>query len=208
MLQGIKNIIFDLGNVIIDLDEAGSTEAFHQLAKAHGKDMEAIRPPAEFFNQFERGEINAVEFLSEFAQRLGGDESLHLAIRAAWNAMLGPIPEAKLNLAEELMEKYRTFVLSNTNVIHVDFINEYLATTYLEESLDPFFHEVFYSHDIRARKPEARAYQFVLDKHKLNPTETLFIDDKAENIQSAEKLGIRGHLLQKPEDLYGIFENR
>ena len=204
-IEGIRNIIFDLGRVIINLNEAATDEAFTNLALSAGKDIRGLRPDDEFFHQFERGEVSDDEFVKKFQAILPELELSEDAIKAAWNAMLLDIPEKKLHLLEELKEKYNTYILSNTNGIHIDFVNDYMQSTFLEDNLDPYFHQVYLSHEIGARKPELRAWEIILEEHDLNPFETLFIDDKLENIEAAKKLGLVTCHLLDAEDLYGLF---
>ena len=203
-LHDIENIIFDLGEVIIDLDFDKSIEAFRQILPPSAPSVFTYHAQTPIFDQLETGRISAAEFRDGLRQLCSSplsDED----IDEAWNAMLIRLPKQKMDLVQSLRKSYQTFVLSNTNAIHIDYVNQFLLPPLGINSLDEIFDHVYYSHDIGQRKPDAAAYTYILDKHRLNPAKTLFIDDKLENIEAAQKLGIQTIHLKNREDLYAIF---
>jgi putative hydrolase of the HAD superfamily len=124
---------------------------------------------------------------------------------ACWNAMLVGIPYNKLQLLDRLKTKYNVFLLSNTNNIHVHYINSTLLPRVNCNSLDDFFHRSFYSHQMKKRKPDAEIFEQVLVEEKLIPQETLFLDDNQHNVDSAEKLGIKTVHVVNPTMVFEYF---
>jgi len=119
--------------------------------------------------------------------------------------MLIRIPERKIQLVQNLRLNYKTFVLSNTNKIHIDFVNAKLLPSHQLKDLNEIFDFVYLSHEIGERKPNAAAFNYVIEKHQLEPQATLFIDDKFENIETAAKLGIQTWHLINREALYDLY---
>ena len=203
ILKGVKNIIFDLGEVIVDLDFPATEKQFSELMKLNPTKRFTSSQQSKVFDKLEVGGISPSSFrdtLREMSQLDLSDEALD----AAWNAMLIEIPAKKIQLVQNLRSTYQTFVLSNTNSIHIDFVNKNLLPAHQIKTLDEIFDYVYYSHEIGERKPNAASYQFILDKHEIIPSESLFIDDKPENIVAAEKLGIKTWHLTNREDLYEL----
>ena len=204
-LFGIKNIIFDLGEVITDVHFKHTFEAFDTLA---GKDTQSLynfHKQNKVFDDLETGKISPAEFRNLLRELFSINHS-DAEIDAAWNAMIGETPLQKLQFVSALRPKFKTFILSNTNQIHIDCVNLSLQKSYQIESLHPFFDAVYFSHEIGVKKPDAEAYLYILDKHNLKASETVFIDDKEENIQAAEKLGIKTYWLTNKEDLYELLK--
>lgn len=203
-LQDIENIIFDLGEVIIDLDIEASAEAFRQILPPSTPSVYSYKAQTPIFDLLETGKISPEEFrngLRQLSHAPLSDED----IDRAWNIMLLELPQKKVDLVQNLRATYQTFVLSNTNVIHIDYVNQFLLPPLGLKTLDEIFDHVYYSHEIGQRKPDEAAYTFILNKHELNPQKTLFIDDKLENIEAAQALGIQTIHLKNSEDLYAVF---
>ena len=206
-MQNVRNIIFDLGGVLLDIDFRLTEKAFTNLG---------VKDFASFFNQFHSNdlfikletEMNVQFFYDDFRTATG----LHLSnkqIRDAWNALLLNFRKESIALLPKLKEKYQLYLLSNTNEIHLQEFQQRFETLFQQASFDDFFDAAYYSHRIGLRKPNASAYQFVLEKHGLIAEETLFIDDSINNIEAAQKLGIQTiHLLpgMKIEELDLISE--
>ena len=113
----------------------------------------------------------------------------------AWNALLLDFPKERIDLLKKIKTKYRTFLLSNTNSIHLKEFQERLHNeqgVYLED----LFEKAYYSHVVKLRKPNADIFNLVLKENDLMPSETLFIDDTASNFPEAEKMGIQTYHLK------------
>lgn len=196
-IEGIKNIIFDLGNVVIDLDIEATTQDFKFL---YGPDYEEVMSDLEernVFKKYETGSISTQTFLNELASY---DDNISLIeVQNAWNAMLLDIPEENYKILTKTKENYRTFCLSNTNKLHIDFINKQLKAEKGLSNLNGFFEKVYLSHEIGKRKPNEDIFQLVLDANNLKAEETLFIDDTEKHLKAAENLGIQ--ILHMDEDM-------
>lgn len=203
-LYGIKNIIFDLGEVITDVHFHQTFQAFDKLAGKDTQQLYNFHKQNKVFDDLETGKISPVEFRN-MLRNLFSINATDEEIDHAWNAMIGDTPLQKLEFVSALRPKYQTFILSNTNQIHIDRVNEILAQNHNINSLHPYFDAVYFSHEIGLRKPDADSYLYIIEKHGLTPSETLFIDDKAENTDAASKLGIKTIQLTDKEKLYSIF---
>lgn len=204
-LQKINNIIFDLGGVIIDIDPMRSFDALKKLAKQEQADK--FSEISALFLDFETGAMDNATFYRQIRE-LAEQEALEDEIIAeAWNAMLLDIPADRLEVLRKLKKKYRLFVLSNTNDIHVTAFNKIVKSVCGEEDLACFFDKVYFSHDLKMRKPDAEIYAFVLNDNQLIPEETLFIDDRPENIEAAKALGIQTFQATKEKGIVAFFES-
>lgn len=202
----IKNIIFDLGGVILDLSIPDTLKSFAALADTDINRIEQWYQTAEEFLAYEMGLMSDDDFRS-FINRHFPTRRLNTEIDQSWNAMLLGLPKAKLDLVNALKSKYNVFLLSNTNAIHVKHINEVLlrAVPGALSSLDDYFHQAYYSHVMKKRKPNADIFEEVLDASNLNPRETLFLDDNHDNIAGAKKLGISTALVDTPDYILRYF---
>lgn len=188
-IEGIQNIIFDLGNVIIDLDTEATKQDFNFLYGPDYEEVMADLKEKNVFKKFETGSISTQTFLNELASY--DDNITFDEIKNAWSAMLLDIPEENYKILKKTKENYKTFCLSNTNKLHIDFIYKQLKSTKGVTNLNGFFEKVYLSHEVGKRKPNEDIFQLVLDNHNLVPSETLFIDDTKKHLRGAEKLGIR-----------------
>ena len=199
----IKNLIFDFGGVIYDIDHNISRLAFESLGvkqfeKHYGHEKQSL-----LFEKFERGEINEAEFrlsLKKFLPNNTSDQK----IDEAWCALLIGFNTEKIDLLEKLGKTYKVFLLSNTNIIHTkQFMRE--LNTY--KDFKSLFVDTWLSYEKGMRKPEKNFYLGLLEKHQLNANESLFIDDLDVNIEAAKKLGIQTHYLQNGEAILDLFVN-
>ncbi|MFT4757518.1 MAG: FMN phosphatase YigB (HAD superfamily) [Vicingaceae bacterium] len=202
-IEGIKNIIFDLGNVIIDLDTEATKQDFKFLYGPDYEEVMADLKERNIFKKFETGSISTQTFLNELASY--DDNITFDEIKNAWSAMLLDIPEENYKILKKTKENYKTFCLSNTNKLHIDFIYKQLKSTKGITNLNGFFEKVYLSHEVGKRKPNEDIFQLVLDNHNLVPSETLFIDDIKKHLVGAEKLGIRTLHMDEDMRLSDIF---
>jgi glucose-1-phosphatase len=189
----IKNIVFDLGNVIIDLDiERTWMQLKHWLGDDYELALKNIRPNDDIFIQFEVGKITEDEFFETLRSATEGPLSIR-QLKEAWNGMLLQIPPQRFEMLARLKEKYNVFLLSNTNKTHVDWVDGYLRTVYgftIQDFDARYFHKSYYSHLIHLRKPNENIYEYVLNDANLIASETLFIDDNVHNIEGAKRVGL------------------
>lgn len=190
----INNIIFDFGDVFLNLDK---NAVYRDLSEAEleriGEDMYPLNC------DIETGKITEQQFLTGLEKILPGRKADEL--RNRWNAMLLDFPEYRLEYLEHLNKtnNYRLFLLSNTNAIHIEYVQEAMGELRYNRFRDCF--EAFYlSHEIGLRKPDTEIFEFVLETHELNPNQTLFIDDTPENTEAAAALGIQTWNLRPGQD--------
>jgi len=204
-LSNINNLIFDLGGVILDLNFSAAYQEFSNLSGLTADEVTQRTDGMMWFKDYEKGLISSQQFrlqICDLLQFTASDE----AIDSAWCAMLGGMPASRLQLLQRLKGRYRTFVLSNTNGIHAgkfnQIVKESLGNVHLFED---HFEHVYFSHEMKMRKPDAEIYLKVLQDQQLKPSETLFIDDNLENIQGAANLGIQTLHLEDPKQLTSFF---
>lgn len=198
-LSKIDAIIFDLGGVIINLDESATLKAFSDLSGKPLNEIRELSKTSEFFKQYEIGAIDDPTFrahLRETLNTFAEDDILD----GAWNAMLGQIPMQRLRKLEKLAKKYQLFVMSNTNDIHARFFLRLVDLISPNKSFHDYFTEVYFSQEVGERKPNHGAWQPILNDHQLDASRVLFIDDKLENIEAAMRLGMNGFHNISPDD--------
>jgi len=201
----IKNLVFDLGNVIIDIDYAETVGEFQKLAVVDFSEVLSYSTQHNLFNDFERGTITSAQFRNELRKFLKPGTSDE-AIDHAWNAIIRHYPPAKFEMLCNLKNWYPTFALSNINEIHVDTIKKAMNRHFCEPDIHSFFHGVYYSNQLGHRKPDREIYDVLLQRENLNPGETFFVDDKAENIETAKKLGFQAWHLADRDKLFELLQ--
>ncbi len=180
----IKNIIFDFGDVFINLDKQATYVALAKLGVTEISDS-----MMKVYFDYEMGLITTQEFVNYFHEEFKIEKD---ALIDAWNAILLDFPLHRLKFLKELAasNKYRLFLLSNTNDLHISWIqNDWGDALYNE--FKSCYEQFYLSHEINLRKPNTNIYQFVLDENNLVPEETFFIDDTKENTDAANTLGIK-----------------
>lgn len=188
-MTNIKTIIFDLGGVILNIDYRLTIEAFTNLGIENFREIYTQARQDTLFDHFEEGKITAEEFRDEIRDRANLDLSQEQVDRA-WNSMILDMPEIRLEILEQLKVRKKLLLLSNTNEIHLDFLSRLVEAEHGMHRFNSVFEETFYSHQIGMRKPHGQVFEFVLHKHGLDPTETLFIDDSSQHIRGAQSVGI------------------
>ena len=202
----IKTLIFDFGDVFINLDKEGTIQRSKEL---FGKDIitEAKNNnDLEIFkvnDDYEKGFISTKEFVS-FYTNLSEKVDNKIAI-TLWNSLIRDFPIHRLDFIKKLAEqkKYKLILLSNTNELHINYIKSNVA---FYEKFKACFDAFYLSHEIGLRKPDTEIYEFVLSENKLIPEESFFIDDTIENTKSAATLGIHTwHINPKEDDITELF---
>ncbi len=202
----IRNIIFDFGGVVLDIDPSLTLK---ELANLGFKNTEVFVTPdfqEGVMNKFERGILTPEKFRQKVRESIGAEVS-DQKIDDAWNALLLDIPKERIAVIEAVRNNYKTFLLSNSNEIHYDVYVRDLQLRFGYREFDQLFDKAYFSFDLHLSKPNPEIFEFVLNQHRLVPAETLFIDDTFEHIEAARKLGLKTYHLQKPERLRDIFAN-
>lgn len=202
----IKNILFDLGGVIISTNRDKCIQEFEKLG---AKDASLLFDSELFqqkYHEFESGFIAAPDFRTflrstDVALSKASDEELD----TAWNSMLGEVPLSTFELLEQLKGRYTLYMLSNTNSIHWEWIRNYIFAN-CGRPMNHFFEQVYLSFRLSECKPSTEVYESVLESAHIKASETLFIDDKKENTDAAHDLGFHVYNPKSVHDWSFLFE--
>lgn len=199
-MKKIRNIIFDLGGVFIDINFKATQEAFAALGVNNFNDFYSQHSASSLFEDLETGRISAKQFYERFRQE-SGTELTDGQIRDAWTAMLGRFHQENLNWLEEIGFKYKIYLFSNTNIIHYNALQQIYRDSTGKKNFDDYFIKAHYSHDLGVRKPYPESFKKLLAIESLEADETLFIDDTISNIEGANEAGLQTILLMPPKKL-------
>ncbi len=197
----INTIIFDFGDIFINLEKEKSIEAFKKLG-LNGPNDELIAQN----DLFEKGEITEIQFLETFKKYIS-NVSLE-DIRVAWNSIIGDFPLYRLEFLQMLSQRYRLFLLTNTDEIHISKFEHKVGISFYTDFYN-CFEKVFYSYEMHKRKPDPAIFNTIINKFDLSPKRTLFVDDKKENTDTAASLGFYIWNLQVGvEDVVDLFNQK
>lgn len=199
-MQHIKNIIFDLGGVIINLDTNKTIAEFNKLSYMPFEAIYTQAGQSELFDNFDKGLISTEEFFYQIRKQIRYEGPDHELLRA-WNAMLLDVPEKRLDILVTMKQNYNTFLLSNTCEPHIAAFEQDLYLKHGVKNFNDYFDEVYYSCRLGMRKPNKEIFEFVLEKNNLKPEETVFIDDSIQHVKGAGECGISAFLLPKGEEI-------
>lgn len=197
----INTIIFDFGDIFINLNKEESLEAFRKLG-LNGLNEKIL----SLNNEFEKGKISETTFLNGFTEFIP-NASLE-EIKEAWNTIIGEFPLYRLEFLQLLKNKYRLFLLTNTDMIHIEDFEEKVGISFFS-AFYQCFEKVYYSYEMGMRKPDEAIFRYIIKKHDLNPGKTLFVDDKKENTDAAAAVGLEVWNLQVGiEDVVELFDKK
>ena len=203
-MENIKNIILDLGGVLINLDYGKLNKSLSSmgLSNAFSKAKQI-----ELFDKLEEGKISDENFLREFNELAKANHN-HQTIINAWNSILLDFPQERLHLLRLLAEKYRMFLFSNTNSIHINEVYNILKRDCGVNDLNQYFERIYLSNELGLRKPKPEGFKFILEDNTLNADETLFIDDSPQHVEGAKKVGLNAQWLDLEKEDITILINR
>jgi FMN phosphatase YigB (HAD superfamily) len=197
----ITTIIFDFGDIFLNLEKEAQVEAFNKLG--------LTTPNEDLISKndlFEKGKITEQEFLESF-QKYIPNASIS-EIKEAWNTIIGDFPLYRLEFLQLLSYKYKLFLLTNTDEIHIDHFEQNVGTSFFSDFYQ-CFEKVYYSYEMGMRKPEESIYSYIINKNNLNPKNTLFVDDKKINTDAAQNLGLHVWNLQVgQEDVVDLLKQK
>lgn len=206
-LTNIKNIIFDLGNVLLNLDFNASINAFQELGLKNDvlDRQQAYSNPV--FYELEIGKVTPEVFRKKVREILNNENATDLQIDDAWSAMILDIPAERVKILQELRKNYNVYLFSNTNQIHIDRL---LPVFKAQHRIDfpILFEKAYYSHEIHERKPDLSSFEKVIELSGVNPNETLFVDDLEKNIIGAQKTGLKTFWLKEGMEMAEIFASK
>lgn len=194
----IDTIIFDFGDIFINLDKQAPITKFKKLGLTEwNSELDDLNI------QFEIGKINDEEFIAGFQKQMP-NASIE-AILEAWNSVLLDFPLYRLEFLQLLSQKYRLFLLSNTDSIHIETFEKKVGTSFFRDFYQ-CFEKVYFSFEMGMRKPNPDIYKQLIKIHELSPKRTLFVDDRKDNTDAAKELGIHVWNLQVgKEDVVDLF---
>jgi glucose-1-phosphatase len=197
----ITTIIFDFGDIFINLEKEAQIEAFKKLGLS-GPNDDLI----EKNDLFEKGQLTELEFLESFNKYIP-NASIE-EIRTAWNTIIGEFPLYRLEFLQLLSHKYKLILLTNTDEIHISRFEHNVGISFFSDFYQ-CFEKVYYSYEMGMRKPDPAIFSYILNKHDLSPKRTLFVDDKKVNTDAAESLGIHvWNLKVGEEDVVDLFQKK
>ena len=203
-LTNIKNFIFDLGKVLLNLDFNASIVAFQKLGLKNDvlDSKQAYSDPV--FYELEVGKVTPAEFCKRVRNLLNNPDATDSQIEDAWYSMILDIPAARVKVVQELNKSYNVYLFSNTNQIHIERLHRAFKA---EHGIDfpSLFVKDFYSHEIHERKPDLSSYKKVIELSGINPDESIFIDDLEKNIIGAQQSGLKTFWLKEGMELTEVF---
>lgn len=194
--KNIDAIIFDLGGVLFEIDYQITSEAFKNLGM---KDFDSAYSQAKqnnVFDDFEKGNLSN-DSLRNFVRENAFNKLTNEQIDKAWNAMLIGMPAYKFETLKAVAQHFKIYLLSNTNGIHLPKVQEMIQEQTPGLTLENHFIKTYYSNEIHRRKPNAEAFELVLNENNLLPENTLFLDDTLQHVEGAQKCGIHSLLITK-----------
>lgn len=190
-MKNIKNIILDYGNVIFDLDFQRAHKSFEEIGIKDVNRFFSHKVQSSLFDDFDKGKISTDDFRNTIRAVTGQKDLTDEQIDHAWNSLLIGVPKGRHELLMQLKNRYRTFLLSNNNELHYDWIMQYLKNEYQLDGNKIFFEKDYYSHLLGMRKPDEEIFDFVISTNGLKPNETLFVDDSPQHLETADRMGIQ-----------------
>ncbi len=197
----IDTIIFDFGDIFINLDKKATIDGLERLGlSSWNEDLNQLNI------SFEKGQISRDAFLLGIQKQIPNatiDEIL-----MAWNAVLLDFPLYRLEFLQLLSKKFRLFLLSNTDAIHIDHFEQREGASFYGDFYQ-CFEKVYFSYEMGMRKPDADIYTTLINRHELAPKRTLFVDDKKDNTDAAKALGLHVWNLQVgKEDVIELLDKK
>lgn len=205
--SSIRNIIFDYGGVILNIDYNLTVEAFRQLGLKDFNKLYSKAIQTDLFDKLEKGDIDE-SFFFQTIRELSGMGLSDDNIRKAWNAIILDMPDKRIKLLEKLKVHYRLFLLSNTNSIHYQVYMKQLKERFDVQDFSCLFEKTYFSFQLGIKKPDPEIFELVIRENGLIPFETLFIDDSIQHIQGAEKTGLKTYLLPPSKDIIEVFDKK
>ena len=203
MLKGIRNIIFDLGGVLLNIDPMKTIDAFGKLGMEQLVGDKGLTYDHDIFYMMEQGKITPDEFREGVLALLPLRVS-YQQVDDAWTAMLLDFPTIRVELLKSLRKDFGIYLFSNTNAIHVERFHSNFRNQHGFE-VSALFEKDFYSNEIGYRKPSPESFQEIIRLSGINPEESLFIDDSLPNVESAIACGLKGYWLEPGQKVEEIF---
>lgn len=200
----VKALLFDLGGVIVDLDYKKTANAFENIGLQNAEKAYSQFNQTDLFNLFETGHISSEEFLAEIQNEITNQVSLS-EITKAWNRMIIGFQHSKLEKIKKLSEQVPCYLLSNTNEIHLSYIEQLLQEMGFKHFLN-IFESCYFSHQIGKRKPHKETFEWVLNQMNYDAQDVLFIEDSPQHIEGAKSAKLNTFYFKKDSSLSDIYQ--
>ena len=200
--MAIKNIIFDLCGPIITIDIEMINGKLREFGVSEEKPYQKLRDEG-LTKRYEAGLVSPEEFCDELRKILHSGMS-NEQINKAWNTLIKDFPKSHIELLRQLKREYRLFLLSNSDEINAQYFKDYLNGSSGFDLVHECFDEVFFSCELKDRKPSPPVFQHIVDKHRLEPSETLVVDDCKKHCDGAASIGLHTYFLKPGEDICEI----
>ena len=198
LLQGVDAIIFDFGNVLLDLDYPKIIQEFKKVANKNQENIRKLVMDSKILNKFETGQIEAERFLAAVNQILATDLS-EAEFERIWNSMLKSITNERMEKVLKIGERFDTYILSNSNITHELAFEAMVVDATGRDSIRDFVKEAYFSHEVGMRKPNQDFYEFVIEDISNYPSRMLFLDDRLDNIEAAREAGMKAVQIFNPD---------
>lgn len=193
--HNVKNVILDLGGVLVDINPQKTYSALKRILSPEFVDTNQWEEIPEMVVAMETGRWKKHEFIEHF-RKICKPDVIEEEIIDAWCAMILEFPHERVERVKSLSEKYRVYLLSNTNVFHIKYFEKEFKNRY-HISLHQLFSKVYYSSEIGFRKPDVECFLYVLNDAGIKASETIMVDDMEDNCIIAESVGMQS--LRVPE---------
>lgn len=201
LLKKIDAIIFDFGNVLLDLDYDAVMQGFSDVASKNKNEIKEMVVSAPLLQNLEIGAIDPHDFFKGIRKLLGTDAS-DFELAQIWDSVLNDLSISRMKKLLDVGEKYQTYILSNTNIIHEMTFNRMIKGATGKDSLHDFVNKVYFSHEIGLRKPDVACYQYVIDDIGTDPSRMIFLDDRIENLEGAQQAGLNVLHITNPDQQF------
>ena len=202
-MAAVKNIIFDLGGIFLNLNYQNTKDLFIEYGVSEFDDYFTQHHANSLFEDLEKGDISVEEFYTIFRKETSTNLS-DQQIKTAWNGMLVSFTKERIDWLRKIKERYNIYLFSNTNQIHYDEIMSLYKRDIGSEDFNELFIKPYYSHEMRLRKPYSNSFQHIIDEQNLKVEETLFIDDTIKNVDAAIALGLQTIHLVAPKTVLDL----
>ena len=206
IIPDVDFLIFDLGNVIVDIDYQHSLELIKKELPENHHDKTELFYLTDFHKKYEKGEIDSAKFRNEVRTYFEQDWSDE-KVDDLWNSLLKEIPKERIDLVSRLKDNYKLGILSNTNEIHIDAVYKMLNQNFALENFDSLFNHVFLSHEMGLSKPSAEIYHTMVNQLGTKPERVVFFDDLEANVKGAASIGIHAVHVTGPQVIFDYLKH-
>jgi putative hydrolase of the HAD superfamily len=199
-------LIFDFGQVLIDLDMERAKASFAALGIPDLDELFTLLKADPLVVGLEKGEVGPAAFY-ETVRSLAVENPTDGQIEGAWNDILGDYRLESLRFVERLRRTMPVYLFSNTNAIHYDSFQDKLRTSTPYQRLEDLFTRSYFSHTMGMRKPAPEGYLQIIKDNGLLAAGTLFVDDLQDNVLGARAVGMQAHRLLPGERIEVLFSH-